>query len=348
MNLREDLNQSSKDFRLNVYITHFVPPKKSMKSNLYYFINSRCNISYLRSWARLVKHGTRGNQPWKKDVMTQIRRKDQKNRNLYLIRVLQAIIDLRTKETIVNIVTNSDSAKREILEFGFTAPVKIHVFEKYNKMNPINNSPWEENDVLSPWNLVWEHKNILKKNLLTSSSNDLFLYLENDILFTQENLDYYLSNKDILNQHGLFPAFMRVEYDHRENKWVAMDQFYNDRLSISKCPNIKIDDVNYVQLPNTYCAMYILDNKTAGEYVQSDAFDMEKSRAYVWWDKGARASMGLQFTNIPKNFDSRNVVKVIDSKIVSGALIHHLPNLYCRRFQKNRTFLNSENLFLDE
>ena len=77
------------NYTLNVYITHFTPPKKRRTDWIKYFITSRANVGYLRSWARVIKHGTRGNQPWKKDVMTSVRAKDYKNRYKYLSEVLE-------------------------------------------------------------------------------------------------------------------------------------------------------------------------------------------------------------------------------------------------------------------
>jgi hypothetical protein len=59
---------------LHVFITHFEPPTPTFVSYIRDFLRPRFSSEYLRSWARLVKHGTRGNQPWKKDVMTTVRR----------------------------------------------------------------------------------------------------------------------------------------------------------------------------------------------------------------------------------------------------------------------------------
>jgi hypothetical protein len=217
-------------------------------------------------------------------------------------------------------------------------------------MNPLNNSPWKESDQNSPWNLVWEHKKLLKNDYLISGTEDLFLYLENDMLFTQDNLDYWLSNRNQLNEFNLIPSFLRVEFNSIKNSWVAIDQFGVNHLNISSIPNLSLNSLTFVQLPNPYSALFLLDYELASEYIFSDAFDMEKSRGFIWWDKGARASMGVQFLNVPEEFESRHVIGIIkDTKsIASGALVHHLPNLYCRQPKLKNNYPQIEKLFYDE
>ena len=85
-------------YELNCYITHFSPPQiNGRKEWLRSFILLRLNLSYIRSWLRLFKHGTRGYQPWKKDVMTDIRNSDNKNRFNYLSQVLHELNNINLK-----------------------------------------------------------------------------------------------------------------------------------------------------------------------------------------------------------------------------------------------------------
>jgi hypothetical protein len=335
----------TEEYDLNVYITHFVPPKPTLLNFIKSFFIPRLNYSYIRSWARLLKYGTRGNQPWKKDIMTRSRRIDQINRMLYLARLLQSLSSLRVKNLNINIVTNSKEAPQEILSLGFHAKLNFYVFSQYKKMNQLHNSPWTEDDPTSPWNLVWEHKDLLKKDFSLGNRNSLYLYIENDMLFTQQNLEYWILNRSELDKYGLIPSFIRVEYSLEDNSWVAIDQFKCEQIDPNNCPGVNIRERRFIQLPNTYSAMYILDMQLLQEYLNSKAFHRDTSRDLIWWDLGARASMGVQFLNVPKDFTSRHVIELTRDKISQGALIHHLPNLYTRKLQDSENYSSIENLF---
>jgi hypothetical protein len=334
----------SKQHDLNVYITHFVPPKSSLGNLIYSFFRPRMSISYCRSWVRLLKHGTRGNQPWKKDVMTWSRKQDQINRMVYLSRLLESLGNLNTKSLTVNIFTNSNSAVQAISELGFQVNLKFHVYPQYNKMNQLNNSPWKENDPKSPWNLVWEHKKFLSDDYKKGNKNSLYLYIENDLLFTQKNLEYWLEHKTKLNKFRLIPSFMLIEYSQKLNKWVPINLMAEGGVDTTSCPKIKANKNLYLQLPNPYTGLYLLDQQMLKVHLNSSAFLKSDSKKLTWWDLGARAASGNQFIGVPKGFNSRNVITLDSQTLIPapGVLIHHMPNLYTKTLG-----LEAEGLDLD-
>jgi len=319
-------------YKLNVYITHFVPPKSNMFTKVKQFITSRCNTSYIRSWARLLKYRTRGHQPWKKDAMTQVRANDYPNRYKYLSKVLDELANLKVNQLVINIFSNSKEVELELEKIGITSNVKFHFFTKYNKMNVFNNSPWVYNDEKSPWLLTWEHREILRQNLNSADENSLFLYIENDVKFTQENLDYWVRCKNELSKNGLIPSFTLIEKSSDTSEEVSVSQLGGKQSRYKDMPKLEVADQVYVQLDNPYCACYLLDTKLANEFVNSKAFDEKASRELTWWDIGARAAMGLGFINPPTGFKSRHVVPVEKAgsyyKIKKEAKLHHLPNIY--------------------
>lgn len=325
-------------YDLNVYITHFVPPKPTVLNLIKSFIAPRFSFAYLRSWARLLKHGTRGNQPWKKDVMTKSRQTDQLNRTVYLARLLQSLSGIRTKSLTVNIITNSREAEQQISSMGFNVKLNFHVFSKYNEMNQLHNSPWIEDNPNSPWNLVWEHKKLIGEDFHNGNENSLYLYIENDILFAQQHLEYWLKESSLLSKSQLSPSFLRIEFDHKDRNWIAIDFFGDSKVSIEDCPKISDDDFYFVQLPNSYSGLYLLDQSQLEVHLNSKAFSKSESRELTWWDLGARATAGNQFVDVPVGFTSRNVIKVDKNSLIPSreCLIHHLPNLYIKTLKSKK------------
>ena len=316
-----------KDYELQVFITHFIPPRISKTQRLNDFVKPRLTLEYLRSWARLFKHATRGHQPWKRDIMTKPRAKRAEFREEYLAQVISGLEQIDSKRLVIHIFTNKDfyyptlSSKTEI---------NIHKFEKYNIMHSQNNSPWTEDFESNPWNLLWEHKENLRK--LSKKEADfkrLVLILENDVSIRTENLIYWLQERERLRESGLVPSFLRLEYSERKKDWICID-LHNLKSDNSRAKKLLINNSYYLQIPSLYSGITVLDQDLLDEYVSSSAMDKIGSSNLIWWDLGARASMGIQFVNIPEGFTDRHVIRLghKTQSVSSGSLLHHLPNLY--------------------
>ena len=320
----------SKGFKLIVVLTHFVPPKPTKFSIIWDFIRPRLSSQYFRSIIRFVVYGKRGYSPWKKDVMTEVRRNVQAERRKHLIQVLQSVLKLDVREVAVYIHTNSNS-EADFLKLLLKDPrVHYHVFSQYSRMNYFHNSPWVEDDPRSPWLLTWEHKKTLTNLSTQEDDSSLFLYLENDSLFTQENLDYWLESLPILSKQGFIPSFLRVEFDESTGQWFPIDNLQTQPYPVDKV-NVRNGDREYIQLPNTYAGCYLLNFQLLREYIASDSFDLVKSKSRTWWDIGARATAGLQFEDIPEGASSRYLVLRHANGIAPESWVHHLPNIYIKK-----------------
>jgi hypothetical protein len=275
--------------------------------------------------------------------MTQVRANDYPNRYKYLSKVLDELASLKVNQLVINIFSNSNEVELELAKIGNYSKVKFHYFTKYNKMNVFNNSPWVYDDERSPWLLTWEHRKILRENVISADRNSLFLYIENDVKFTQRNLDYWIRSRNELLKTRLIPSFTIIEKISDTSEEISVSQFGGKPSSFKNMPKLEVADEVYIQLDNPYCACYLLDKELATEFVNSKAFDEKASRELTWWDIGARAAMGLGFVNPPNGFKSRHVVPVKKAgsyyKIQDDAKLHHLPNLYCQVDEIEKKFL---------
>lgn len=321
------------DSDLRVFITHFVPPKRNVATLLRDFFLPRFSQAYVRSWARLIRHGTRGNQPWKKDVMTKVRRKDQINKLRYLCNQILILKQIQLNSLEIYVHTNSVSVAHQLRNIFRDKEVFIKEYPQYNRMNQLHNSPWKFNDRSSPWFLAWEHKLTFKEVFERSEKKALFLCLEDDTLFTSGNLEYFLKYKDSLQKFNLLPSFLQVEFHNHLGQYFAVGNFANQKISTLGLARVKLMDQVFVQLPNPYSGIILLDYQQALEYVNSDAFNEETSRKLSWWDIGARAAMGLQFVNPPEGFSSRNVLPLNKdgTGIALDAWVIHQPNIYVEK-----------------
>jgi hypothetical protein len=267
---------------------------------------------------------------------------------VYLSRLIESLSNLNVKSLTINIFTNSEEVVDTISEAGFKVNLKFHIFSKYNKMNQLHNSPWIENDPESPWNLVWEHKALLEKDFKKGNSKSLYLYIENDILFSQKNLQYWLDEIKVTSKYSLIPSFLRVEFDNRNKRWVAIDIFNNRNLEVKSLPKISIGSKLFVQLPNSYSGLYLLSQSQLRTHLASKAFSKTASKELTWWDLGARATSGNQFVGIPKGFSSRHVIMLDRNSLLpdESVLIHHMPNLYTKTLKLGDKALGLNDIFI--
>ncbi len=169
---------------------------------------------------------------------------------------------------------------------------------------------------INPKYLTWESREIIPGIV---DRYDIQLYLEDDINFTRDNLDYWMRYKDVVLKHGYNLGFLRVEKD-TEN-----DQIYVTDLTEKPGETIEIDDQKYLlNNNNPYCGFWIYPKDELKEFIKSEewTFDFkdygkrEKS-AIGWHGKNMTRYKGILIP-LMKNGDQYVTVK--------ECAVHHLPN----------------------
>jgi len=180
-----------------------------------------------------------------------------------------------------------------------------------------------------PYELAWSHRQVLSQLVATMGENDMYLYLEDDEAFSAENLKYFNSMLRLTSARGLIPSFMRIEFNETGRYWVSSDLVTSASHALP--PSFEIPDLNisFIELPNPYCGLYLLDRTLAMEFVASPVF-VEATNHFRDWGLRERAASGLLYHNPPEGFNTRGVVAFhSDSGLpVGGALVHHLGNVY--------------------
>lgn len=175
-----------------------------------------------------------------------------------------------------------------------------------------------------PYLYTWIHRELFRRDFEEGAVSH-FLYLEDDIRFGRENLEYFLENEEALREFGLFPGFLRYELDD------AGTQFATDVLrseSVQLLPRvIKNPQYLFLNLRNPYQGMYLMSRALFSEFVASDAFTPDEGR----WGIRERAAAGLTFEKVPQDCFSRNFVGYIPGEgFDSRCMIHHVSNRYAK------------------
>ena len=185
-----------------------------------------------------------------------------------------------------------------------------------------------------PYLLTWSHFAIFFK-LYNDESISHFMYLEDDILVSRENVIYWAKGREQLRPYNLIPSFLRVEQKNNDSRWYSTDCTC---CSIKwLLPRVKIAaDYCFVNLPEPYQGMYLLDRELMGEHLTG----LSSNPEFGQWGIREKAAQGLTFANVPKGFTSRNLIgyNVKFKRIDEGCLIHHTPNNYANSTDKKNKF----------
>ena len=115
-----------------------------------------------------------------------------------------------------------------------------------------------------PYFLTWGHLPIFKQYLMLDASYSHFMYLEDDIKITADNVNYWLRGRHELQDFGLYPSFIR--YEMRVDDEIRYATDITKRLHLKKLPNIFITpDYAYLNSPQPYQGMYLMDREMLHE-----------------------------------------------------------------------------------
>lgn len=184
------------------------------------------------------------------------------------------------------------------------------------------------NGTHGPAELTWEHKKWLK--WFIDSEYDYFIYWENDMLFEQQHLDFWIENTNILKKFKMkfIPAFIRIEYNYM-NTMVSVD--CTRPIDCKSRPILELNRRRFVSHPEPYQGVYILDKEDAIEHTMSNKLTrsdyLNNMNGNLKWGICESANQALIVENVPVGWEHRAVIVLDD---IQRSLIHHLPNKFAR------------------
>jgi hypothetical protein len=275
------------------------------------------------------------------------RKETEKKRKKYLATCLFSLSQISNYRIKATILTNRTIDNLSSLIAPFVSRYDDSTVEEY--VVPQQQLQFMGN--ASDWALTWAHKSLMLKDLQTAitrqNKKDLFLALEDDALFSQSNIDYYLQEEKALDKSGLIPAFMRQEWSTYDSCWVHTDSFSKISESRALYPHPVDSEKLLMQLPNPFCALILFNIDKCIEYFNSESCRPElaiNKNNYIC-DLGSAASLGLIMEKIPEGFANR-VAVVCNGKNffpIPGAIYRHLGDKYAQdKWHRNFRIYDSD------
>jgi hypothetical protein len=233
--------------------------------------------------------------PWKKRnllVAVHITYFDVENRRQYLDKQLAAL-------------NNLSSAKVDI--FVHTNVNKLPVNQKVNVVT-------HDLTGIDPHLLTWKHRNMMREQL---PYYDVFMYMEDDILFEEKNWQYWLKYHELVRKHDTYAGFIRTEQDI-SGKWWCTDIVPTFGECHPMPEEITLENVTFTRNGNNfYNGFWILDNTQFLRYTRHTFWDLHRNPYFNnYWREKVAIGIIPWFKNV--------IVKLDDE----GAYVHHMPNNY--------------------
>ena len=173
-----------------------------------------------------------------------------------------------------------------------------------------------------PYLLPWCHLSLFRGLFDTDDSYSHFLYLEDDLAISRNNIEYWMRAEQKLSPLGLIPGFMRFE-ERPDGARVSSDVYrvhnYHDMARVEG------PDYAYVNFRYPYQGMYLMNRNMMAEFMAGSGSGPDHGP----WKIRESATQGLIWRNVPPGCFSRSFVGYERGiGVDDAALIHHLPNNY--------------------
>ena len=206
-------------------------------------------------------------------------------------------------------IHTNEYLKKQIFRTNTNGNLNIitHIFEKDKDGNYIEH----------PFNLTWKCRKLLKSQI---NLYDIFMYIEDDILFYKNALKYWIKYKDKVQKMGFNLGFIRVEIDSSGEKYWTDSP--GKKLHSTWLSPYSINGLKYIMNKiQPYWAGWIHDKKEFTRWVNSKYWDINNITNPRNCSIRPKSAIGFSTMGY-----AVNVIPVIDNKLHMDCIVHHMAN----------------------
>ena len=117
-----------------------------------------------------------------------------------------------------------------------------------------------------PYKLTW---NCRKLMYLQKNDYDIFIYGEDDIIFSKDNFNYWLKYKDTCNKNNYNLGFLRVEERNKNNLLYSSDQTEKIKYGLTIKAN------KFVKLESPFNCLWIYEKKEFKKFIKTKYWNFD-------------------------------------------------------------------------
>tara|TARA_Y100000590_G_scaffold281475_1_gene316613 strand:- start:242 stop:1162 length:921 start_codon:yes stop_codon:yes gene_type:complete len=182
--------------------------------------------------------------------------------------------------------------------------------------------------------LTWLSRPMMEKQ---KNDYEYFMYLEHDIKFTEENLQYWFKYQTKLSHQNFHLGFLIYEKNHNNN------QKYSVHLAKKLDKFINLNHQKYIVNDwDNYCCFWIYNKKQFHNFLNTKWWSFKKKLTNFRHNYGIteRSALGLHAFNI--NYFKATLIPEKNNQPDPRCFIEHITNNYFQRFSdiKDNNFLD--------
>jgi hypothetical protein len=271
-------------------------------------------------------------------------------RRNYLSTCVESVLGLDVDQLVVVVLSNASQQVAEDLALDLDArldkPTAVRTLASVDALKPpfgegrqVYSIGWKPGwfartaSRAPGYYLTWAHKAILR-SVLRDPELSLMIYLEDDIKFTGESLDYWCRYRKPLAEVGLLPGFVR--YEELDGVRYVVDQVRSQAIRQEVRLRGMDGEPTFTELENPYQGMYVLDRPLAERHLRYSPYRgplRSTLTSGVYWLVRERAAYGPMHDDVPAGFRSRNVVPIREAvrgsyRLDPMCLLEHMGRTY--------------------
>ena len=230
-------------------------------------------------------------------------------------------IDPRKKKQLKNF----KKVCKSFLLLSNRTKIYVHSNKKFKGKNKIKYFYYNFKKIKRhPSRLTWYCRNEMEKQ---KNKFDIFIYCEDDILFTKKNFRYWLNYKDLCIQNNYNLGFTRYEIKNRI-------LYSADQVSKSKY-FVNLLNKKYIVPDNPHCAFWIYDKNEFNDFTKTKYWKFNwklvtisgilliREMATMGWH-------GVNMNGIDMNRYLATIIPLKNGQLDSYSFIRHLSNNYSK------------------
>jgi len=180
--------------------------------------------------------------------------------------------------------------------------------------------------------LPWYCLDFMKKSYQNKSFSH-FLYLEDDILINENNINYWIFARKILKKFNFIPAFLRCENNGK--KLFSVDNPKTIKLNVTPKILTKSKRFGFLNLKYPYHASCLMDRDLMKEYTTSKLVGIDYGLSHkimkTMYPIKELANIIIGYINVPKGYYNRFFLPFVSSNnIPIYCIIKHIDNKYIK------------------
>ena len=182
--------------------------------------------------------------------------------------------------------------------------------------------------------LTWKCRSLMEEQ---KNDYEYFCYLEHDIKFSEDNLQYWLKYQDQLDKKNYHLGFLIYERNNSDNKNYSIHIV----RKLNKYLNIEGKKFVINDLEN-YCCFWIYNKDQFHKFLTSKWWSFKKRAHNFRHNYGVTERSSIGFHSFNMNYFKATLIPEVDNQPDPNCFIEHMTNNYYEKFSefKNQNYMD--------